>query len=60
MTIARKSVSFPWVLLLLLLLNEKLFPATEFEFVYGHKSHSEQFSWNRNWDLGCFWAGWQY
>ena len=35
MTINRKSVSFPWVLLLLLLLNEKLFPVTEFEFVYG-------------------------
>ena len=25
-----------------------------------HKSHGEQFLWNRNLDLGWIWAGWQY
>ena len=25
-----------------------------------HKSRGDQFLWNRNWDLGWFWAGWQY
>ena len=25
-----------------------------------HKLCGEQFLWNRNWDLGWFWVGWQY
>ena len=25
-----------------------------------HKLRGEPFLWNRNWDLGWFWAGWQY
>ena len=25
-----------------------------------HKSCGEQFLWNWSWDLGWFWAGWQY
>ena len=28
--------------------------------VIKHKSLGEQFLWNRNWDLGWFWASWQY
>ena len=29
-------------------------------FRYIHKSRGEQCLWNRNWDLGRFWAGWQH
>ena len=25
-----------------------------------YKSHGEPFLWNRIWDLGWFWAGWQF
>ena len=32
-------------------------PATK---VIIHKSRYEQFLWNSFWDLGCFWADWQY
>ena len=32
----------------------------ETKSLYLHKSRDEQSLWNRNWDLGWFWADWQY
>ena len=46
----------------------KVFPKSSGKWTWGppltkviiHKLSAEQFLWNRNWDLGWFWAGWQY
>ena len=45
----------------------KVFPKSSGKWTWGppltkviiHKLSAEQFLWNRNWDLGWFWAGWQ-